>query len=382
MNFDPQKFFIGLTDFFSILMPGAMLTYLGLRLFPELRNHLAIPPRDSGEFWMVFLFASYLIGHFSFLIGSRLDSLVYDRLRRCTRWGQITGNLARERPLSNRWLRRIASARWLFGRDADEAAMQVERIKARWLAPLGVENAINAFQWSKALLQKDMQEGFLTVQRFEADSKFFRSFVVVLAVLALAAAARSRPIAAGVCFAAMVPALWRYMDQRFKSTQAAYWFVILLESRRDTPLPASPRKDGLTLAGGIVFKGRGESAEYLLVQAEIDRTEWVLPKGHIEAAEDPRVTAVREVQEETGCLARIVAFLEDKPLGNEPWVPPVRWYLMEFQEAGAQRFDDARQVVWLSLSAARQRATFEETRALLDRAARHPVLSDDPRPTR
>jgi len=29
MNFEPQKFFIGLVDFFSILMPGAMLTYLG-----------------------------------------------------------------------------------------------------------------------------------------------------------------------------------------------------------------------------------------------------------------------------------------------------------------------------------------------------------------
>ena len=28
MNFDPQKFFIGLMEFFSILLPGALLTYL------------------------------------------------------------------------------------------------------------------------------------------------------------------------------------------------------------------------------------------------------------------------------------------------------------------------------------------------------------------
>lgn len=28
MNFDPQKFLIGLMDFFSILLPGALLTYL------------------------------------------------------------------------------------------------------------------------------------------------------------------------------------------------------------------------------------------------------------------------------------------------------------------------------------------------------------------
>lgn len=28
MNVDPQKFFIGLMGFFSILLPGALLTYL------------------------------------------------------------------------------------------------------------------------------------------------------------------------------------------------------------------------------------------------------------------------------------------------------------------------------------------------------------------
>ena len=28
MSFDPQKFFIGLMDFFSILLPGALLTLL------------------------------------------------------------------------------------------------------------------------------------------------------------------------------------------------------------------------------------------------------------------------------------------------------------------------------------------------------------------
>ena len=28
MNFEPQNFFVGLMDFFSILLPGALLTYL------------------------------------------------------------------------------------------------------------------------------------------------------------------------------------------------------------------------------------------------------------------------------------------------------------------------------------------------------------------
>ncbi len=29
MNFEPQTFFVGLMDLFSILLPGALLTYLG-----------------------------------------------------------------------------------------------------------------------------------------------------------------------------------------------------------------------------------------------------------------------------------------------------------------------------------------------------------------
>src|SRR5262245_45199781 len=64
-------------------------------------------------------------------------------------------------------------------------------IKASALAPLPPET-INAFQWSKARLSKDNPSGFAAVQRFEADSKFFRSFVVALAFLAVAYTAQCK----------------------------------------------------------------------------------------------------------------------------------------------------------------------------------------------
>ena len=35
MNFEPEKFFIGLMDFFSILLPGALLTFLAGRVIPR-----------------------------------------------------------------------------------------------------------------------------------------------------------------------------------------------------------------------------------------------------------------------------------------------------------------------------------------------------------
>ncbi len=80
MNFDPQKFFIGLMDFFSILLPGALLTYLlmdevGPVVLGDCYAQLA-----GAEAWAVFLFASYLLGHLIFLLASWLDEF-YDWLR-------------------------------------------------------------------------------------------------------------------------------------------------------------------------------------------------------------------------------------------------------------------------------------------------------------
>lgn len=87
MNFDPQKFFIGLMDFFSILLPGALLTYLlmgevGPVVLGDRYSKLA-----GAEAWAAFLFASYLFGHLVFLLGAWLAEF-YDRARPYTLNGQ------------------------------------------------------------------------------------------------------------------------------------------------------------------------------------------------------------------------------------------------------------------------------------------------------
>ena len=47
--------------------------------------------------------------------------------------------------------------------------------------------------------------------------------------------------------------------------------------------------------------------EYLLVEASRARGLWVLPKGHIEPGETAEAAAVREVEEEAGVRAAIIA---------------------------------------------------------------------------
>jgi hypothetical protein len=73
MAFEPQKFFVGLVDFFSVLMPGGLLAYLGKDLAAQALLGKYSYKLEGTEAWMVFLFASYLLGHFIFLIGSVLD---------------------------------------------------------------------------------------------------------------------------------------------------------------------------------------------------------------------------------------------------------------------------------------------------------------------
>ena len=115
-------------------------------------------------------------------------------------------------------------------------------------------------------------------------------------------------------------------------------------------------------AGGIVYRQTERGPEYLIVRARRDPSAWVLPKGHIEPGETAEAAAVREVREESGCVAAIVA-----PLGRLVFGPArTRVYLMRFErevDAG-----EGRELFWGSAEEAGRRLTFEDTRALLARA--------------
>lgn len=55
-----------------------------------------------------------------------------------------------------------------------------------------------------------------------------------------------------------------------------------------------------TTSGGIIFRRnkKDNSLEILLIQDAKNR--WTIPKGHVEEGEEPKQTAEREIQEETG----------------------------------------------------------------------------------
>jgi len=55
-----------------------------------------------------------------------------------------------------------------------------------------------------------------------------------------------------------------------------------------------------TTSGGVVFRrnAKTDKLEILLIQDAKNR--WTIPKGHVEEGEEPKQTAKREIQEETG----------------------------------------------------------------------------------
>jgi len=124
-------------------------------------------------------------------------------------------------------------------------------------------------------------------------------------------------------------------------------------------------------AGGVVINKLNNKICILKRKNE----NWVLPKGHIENGENPEDTAVREVKEETGLDAKIIAYV-----GKTHYHAPstefhseeeksVFWYLMETADTNIkfekEVFSDGR---FLDLQNALNLLTFSQEKEILERA--------------
>ena len=194
----PSEFFVGVLDFFAILLPGAIATaILAPRLEPFVLGPLIAAPADDAGKWVVFLTFAYFLGHLIFLIGSYVD-LSYNVLRK-----------------------------WLSPYGNESAYQCASRIRDS-IIDAGERKALNTFQWSRAVLIAKCPAAAEDVHRLEADSKFFRSLLVVCALSAVAFFVGGGTLEGLIALALVLPCYARYYERRLKSTTQAYIHIITL----------------------------------------------------------------------------------------------------------------------------------------------------------
>ncbi|MDI6870269.1 MAG: NUDIX domain-containing protein [Bacillota bacterium] len=130
-------------------------------------------------------------------------------------------------------------------------------------------------------------------------------------------------------------------------------------------------------AGGVVVDG----GQVLVIRHA--RGEWIMPKGHVEPGEEPEQAALREVREETGLEARIIAPLGETSYAyrrkGEAILRPKRviWYLMRpvtpRDRLRLLTAEGLLEAAWLGWEEARQRLTWAGDRRILQRAAALPA---------
>jgi len=209
MGYKPEDFFVGVIDFFAVLLPGALFSFV---IADFARHYLfgGALPDFHGEVqgWVVFAFSSYLLGHFIFLAGSYIDPLY---------------NWFRER---------------FVPKEKDLTYLRAKAIKEKCLADNPHEMVMNTFQWAKSVIQLRSPGALVEVRRHEADSKFFRSLIVVLLLTLIILSAKGAWLGSIICLILVGASFGRYAEQRWKAAQRAYEYVLAIVYLGDgTPSP-------------------------------------------------------------------------------------------------------------------------------------------------
>ena len=194
----PGDFFVGVLDFFAILLPGAILTaILAPRVGHWVFGPLIDAPQGDAARWGAFLACAYFLGHLMFLIGSYIDPL-YNKLRE---WRSPYGN---------------------------ESAYACATLIRDQLIDTGERGALNTYQWSRAVLIASSPLAADDVHRLVADSKFFRSMMIVCVLVAIVLLSEGHTLQGVVALVLVPPCFARYYERRLKSTTQAYLHVITM----------------------------------------------------------------------------------------------------------------------------------------------------------
>jgi len=196
--------YVGVIDLFAILLPGALLAGALAVLIPipePLQGLLA----SEGARWVAFAFAAYALGHFAFLLSAKADDWYYDKYRK-KKWPKAD-DPERPYPLATR----LRQAQFSNGANPEDNL------------------PMTTFKWAKTVLMLRAPDALADVQRYEADSKFFRSMMVVLPLVGFIGALIDMWPLVPVAILLTWLSFRSYAERRYKSTEWAYQYALVLE---------------------------------------------------------------------------------------------------------------------------------------------------------
>ena len=124
--------------------------------------------------------------------------------------------------------------------------------------------------------------------------------------------------------------------------------------------------DLIRAAGGLLWRRAGSGYEIAVIH-RARHHDWTLPKGKLDPGESWETAALREVHEETGFRAKILAFAGAVAYPTEKGPKLVRFWHMLLEPGPQGPLDDeVSEVVWLPVEEARQRLDYDLERALLE----------------
>jgi 8-oxo-dGTP pyrophosphatase MutT (NUDIX family) len=138
---------------------------------------------------------------------------------------------------------------------------------------------------------------------------------------------------------------------------------------------SSSGKDVILAAGGILRRHSVEGDEILIVHRK-RYDDWTLPKGKLQDGESFRAAALREVEEETGCVARLDGFLGvvDYIVDGTPKVV-FFWQMSAVQQKEISDHEEVAAVIWMSTADAAERLTHANERAFIQWIFRRQYVS-------
>jgi hypothetical protein len=240
MEYKPGDFFLGVVDFLAILVPGAVLSF-ALTPYAEPIfgvDHLFPSIPDTPARWIAFLIIAYVIGHLIASVASSLLDPLYDRTYR---------NLHRLPKKEPRicFLAKIKAAWKLEDDNASDPLLAVAKeLRDKQIKGLGLRSGSASLAKKSTLMWAQSQVTLLSstaaaeIERYQANSKFFRSMTVVLSVLIGVTIYRETLswllwYHVSLIFLLLILFCYRFMQLRWEATKRTYEYFLLLELNKE-----------------------------------------------------------------------------------------------------------------------------------------------------